>query len=124
MSHAETSEAVSMMNTRLVLRYDEGNPVTLEATGRPQLHIASFEPLVYEQYGAGLFRPRAPYIAGSFALHFMLDAPIDDGEHTAIFFGIEANENAAYGVRVANPKTLNTLAKILGFRDFNFTAAS
>ena len=118
MGYRETEEALGILNDELVKRNDGGELVTMDVVGRPKLHIESFEPLIYERYGA--LRNRPPQVDDSVVLRAFLDAPTSYGG-TSIYAGVEAGSDAyGFALNTQNPRhrgVIDEIAQLLGHPD-------
>jgi hypothetical protein len=105
-----TTNGLALINLELHNLYEDNQPLHLTVDGRPKLHILSFEPLAYEEYGT--FRNRAPHIAGSLALRKFLyrKHPYGGAE---IYAGLESGTQA-YGFELDayNPNDVNTINNV------------
>ncbi len=110
-----TNLAATALNIGLQQRYESGDPLHLEVMGSPELHILSFSPLAYREYGN--FRNRAPQISGTFALRGILvrPHPYDTG---ALFYGGIETGREAYGILFHDLRLLSQIATDLGHTDF------
>jgi hypothetical protein len=119
MSYESTKLGFDVLSLGLQKRYEEGSPVRLTVDGRPKLHILSFQPLVYEQYGH-IFK-RGPHIYGSLALRTFLTAPHPYGG-AFIYAGVQAGDDS-YGLEMdgynsAHRVVITDVARALGHSEF------
>lgn len=122
MSYESTKQVLGILNSGLQTRYEEGDPLRIKVAGKPELHMLSFQPLAYEEYG--FFRNRAPHVAGSLALRAFLSAPHPEGG-ALIIAGVEAGKEG-YGFVIdchdeGARQTITGVAKVLGHPDFRLT---
>jgi hypothetical protein len=123
MSYETTRKVFGMLTNELDKRYEAGDPLHLKVHGKPKLHILSFKPLAYEEYG--MLRNRAPYVEGSFALRGFLTTPDPSGSGVLVYSALQAGEQA-YGFEMdgSDPESrlaINGLAKSLGFPSLQLT---
>lgn len=123
MSYQKTRQTLSVLNSELQLRYDEGDPLRLHVDGRPKLHIRSFSPLVYEEYG--FIRNRAPQVAGLLVLRAFLSCPLEGGGATIIAgvqVGAEGYGFTMDGYDESSKRAIVGVARALGHPDFCLNA--
>lgn len=123
MSYQTTRRTLSVLNSELQSRYEEGDPLRLQVDGRPKLHIRSFMPLVYEEYG--FLRNRAPQVAGLLVLRAFLSAP-QEGGGAIITAGVEVGTEG-YGFTMdgydeSSKRVIVGVARALGHPDFCLNA--
>ena len=122
MSYKETRQVLNVLNTKLHARYEEGDPLRLNLEGRPKLHILSFDPVAYEEYG--VVRNRAKHMAGSYVLRTFL-ATIDPDGAATIIAGVEVgSEGYGFEMDFGDDNTclaINGVAQLLGHPDFRIT---
>ena len=116
MGFEETNNSLAALNNRLDAFYKKGDPATLIVNARPQLHIMSFSPIVYEKYGH--IRNRAPIVCGTLALREFLTQPHPDGG--AVVYGAAQAESTGYGFRISDVNVINRTAIYLGFPENAF----
>jgi len=93
MGYEDTRKALDTLNGELMKRYAEDDPLMLDISGKPELQIKSFNPLVYREYGK--IRNRPPQVNGSVALRAFLAAPTYQ-DSTVICAAVEAGSQS-YG---------------------------
>lgn len=119
MSYEQQKEIIDSLNMDIVQRYVDERPITmrLNTSQRPQLYVASFDPLAVMEYG--MFRNRAPHVMGTFAVRMLITARTADDRLVA-FTGAEANRsNNGYGFMMG-ATDLNKVVKSLNRTDVNF----
>lgn len=123
MSYDVTAANLGVLSRELEKRYEAGEPLDFTVSGRPKLHILSFDPLAYEQYGALL--NRAPNVAGNVALRAFLTAPHPAGRGALVYAGVQVGEQA-YGFEMngyneSHRATINDVAVLLGHPEIQLT---
>jgi hypothetical protein len=118
LSYQISNEVLNVLNNGLLSRYEEGNPIRLNVSGRPKFHILSFTPIDYEKYG--FFRNRAPNVVGLCALRAFLIAPHSEGV-ALLIAGVETGRECygfvMDGCHESTRQTMTSVASILGHPD-------
>lgn len=113
MSYESTAGILSVLHDEVNWRYQHGRPIAVAVNGRPQLHIWSLRPLVYDRYGS--FLNQAPYVSGQLALRGFLWSPGTDGGaaiYSAMDTGIET-----YGFFM-NPQNQTHMQTLQGIAEY------
>lgn len=111
MSYQTTKEICGTLNVELQRRYENSKPYMLSIKGKPRLHVLSWDPFAYEEYG--ILRNRAPFVAGSLALRGFISAPTPSN-NAVLYAGVEAGaERYAFMIDPSSPSTLAVMNQVV-----------
>jgi len=102
---SSTVQILRQANEVLQEKFEVGQPDHIGFDGRPEIHVSSLKPFLYERYG--LYLNRGPHLAGQFVLRAFTWRQEEDTIFPLALF--EANGTAIYGASISEQHVMEGL---------------